>query len=104
MIGPLQVEEFDSQGGMVGKKFTLSYRIQSASLSLLRYLKQQIDQTMRLILTSLNVVSHCWFWCSKITVSLTCGAHNLGHIIGTGCSVIFLFVHYLSYLRQVFIF
>ena len=56
MIGPLQVEEFDSQGGMVGKKFTLSYGIQSACLSVLRYLKQQIDQTMRLILNSLIIV------------------------------------------------
>ena len=88
----------------MGKSLTLSKGIQSASSSLLRYLKQQIDQTMRLILTSLIIVSHCWFWCRKITVFLTCGAHNLCHILGTCCSVIFLFVHYLPYLRQVFIF
>ena len=53
MIGPLQVQDFDSQGGMVGKVLTLSKCIVSADVSLLRYLKEQIDQTMRLILISI---------------------------------------------------
>ncbi len=59
MIGPLQVQDFDSQGGMVGKVSTLSKCIASADVSLLQYLKEQIDQTMRLNLISLIFISHC---------------------------------------------